>query len=99
MNYQVHAFYMPGKPDAPALINVHGWRSSRHSKPDMDRAIALRELGYNVLSIDLQDNGGDTVEDGQLSMGYKEGYDVLGAFDYLLARGFTSEKNGIMSIS
>src|SRR5260221_12489407 len=99
MNYQVHAFYMPGKPDAPALINGHGWASNRHSKPDMDRAIALRDLGYNVLSIDLQDNGGDTVEDGRLSMGYKERYDVLGAFDYLLARGFISEKIGIVSIS
>ncbi len=99
LNYKVHAFYMPGQAGAPALINVHGWRSSRHSKPDMDRAIALRDLGYNVLSIDLQDNGGDTVEDGRLSMGYKERYDVLGAFDYLLARGFTSNKIGIVSIS
>src|SRR5260221_14600804 len=99
MNYQVHAFYMPGKPDAPALINLHGWPSSRHSKVDMDRAIALRALGYNVLSIDLQDNGGDTVEDGRLSMGYKERYDVLGAFDYLLTRGFATDKIGLVGVS
>src|SRR5260221_9471895 len=97
--YQVHAFYMPGVTGAPALVNVHGWRSSRHSKVDMDRAIALRALGYNVLSIDLQDNGGDTVEDGRLSMGFKERYDVLGAFDYLLTRGFTAHKIGLAGVA
>jgi uncharacterized protein len=101
LNYEVHAFYMPGEAGAgaPALINVHGWRGSRHSEPDMNRAIALRALGYNVLSIDLQDNGGDTVEDGRLSMGYKERYDVLGAFDYLLERGFASDKIGLVGVS
>jgi len=97
--YQVHAFYMPGKGDAPALINVHGWRQSRHSEDTMARAIDLRALGYNVLSIDLQDNGGDTVEDGRLSMGYKERYDVLGAFDYLLSRGYAAEKIGLVGVS
>src|SRR5258708_17012941 len=97
--YQVHAFYMPGVTGAPALVNVHGWRSSRHSKVDMNRAIAMRALGYTVLSIDLQDNGGDTVEDWQLSMGYKERYDVLGAFDYLLTRGFVANKIGLVGES
>jgi dipeptidyl aminopeptidase/acylaminoacyl peptidase len=98
-NYKVYGFYLPGQPDAPALISVHGWKATRHDKYHLDRAAALRDLGYTVLTIDLQDNGGDTVEDGRLSMGYKERYDVLGAFDYLLSRGFTADKIGLVGES
>src|SRR5258708_39727592 len=87
LNYQVHAFYMPGQAGAPALIHVHGWRSSRHSKPDMDRAIALRDLGYNVLSIDLQDNGGLAPTGGAPHLGYKGGGEGGRAFVYAFARG------------
>src|SRR5437868_417254 len=70
--YKVYGWFMPGDTGMPALISVHGYRVTRHDQYHIDRAVALRNLGYNVLSIDLQDNGGDTVEDGRLSMGFKE---------------------------
>src|SRR5262249_20165216 len=81
----------------PVLISVPGYRASRHDQYHIDRAVALRDLGNNVLSIDLQDNGGDTVEDGRLSMGFQEQQDVLGAFDYLLSRGFKPNQIGFVA--
>jgi len=98
-NYQVYAFYLPGRANAPALINVHGYKGTRHNEGELDRANALRALGYNVLSIDLSDNGGDTVGNGRISMGYSERWDVLGAYDYLLTRGFTPDRVGLVGIS
>lgn len=98
-NYKVHGFYLSGQNSKAALISVHGWKATRHDKYHLDRAASLHDLGYTVLSIDLQDNGGDTVEDGRLSMGYKERYDVLGAFDYLLTRGFVANKIGLVGES
>jgi len=98
-DYLVHAFYMPGQPGAPALISIHGWRSSRHNEFDLARGNDLRKLGYSVLSVDLQDNGGDTVQDGHLSLGYGERWDVLGGMDYLMARGFPSDSIGLVGVS
>jgi uncharacterized protein len=97
--YTVYGYYLPGDPDAPALINLHGWKASRHSKFDLSRAEGLRKLGYTVLSIDLSDNAGNTVGNGRISMGYEERYDALGAYDYLLTRGFAPDKIGIVGIS
>src|SRR5436190_918980 len=60
--YKVYAYYLPGEPGYPVLINVHGRFGSRHQTDTLDRAKAWRGLGYSVLSLDLSDNGGDTVE-------------------------------------
>lgn len=98
-NYAVHAFYLPGNPDAPALISIPGYRGNRHDGFHMDRALALRSLGYNVLSLDLSADGGDTVGSGRISMGYSERWDVLGGFDYLMSRGFTPERIGFVGTS
>lgn len=59
----------------------------------------LVELGYNVLSPDLADNSGRTVEDGRISMGFDERYNVLGAYDWLLTQGFTPDRIGLVSES
>jgi len=65
----------------------------------LGRAQALVDLGYTVLSIDLNDNGGQTVNDDRISFGDGERYDVLGAFDYLLEQGFPSDKIGLVGES
>jgi uncharacterized protein len=97
--YTVYAFYLSGEPDFPALISVHGYRGSRHDSYHIDRAQALRDLGYTVLSLDLSDHAGDTVGDGRIGMGYSERWDVLGGYDYLLTRGFTPNKIGLVGES
>jgi uncharacterized protein len=99
-NYPVYAFYFPAnKAGSQALISVHGYRGSRRDDYHLKRATYLRGLGYTVLSIDLSDSGGDTVDNGRISMGYSERWDVLGAFDYLLTRGFAPGEIGLVGES
>ncbi|PJF36628.1 MAG: hypothetical protein CUN49_04515 [Candidatus Thermofonsia Clade 1 bacterium] len=94
-NYQVYAYYLEGEPGMPALIQVHGWRSTRFEPAVLARVAAYRSLGYHVLSLDLSDARGETVGNGRIAMGYEERYDVLGAFDYLLERGFAPDQIGL----
>ncbi len=98
-NYVVHAFFLPGNISAPALISVHGYRNTRHSEYQLNRAADLRTLGYNILSIDLSDNGGDTIGNNRISMGYSERWDVLGAYDYLIMKGFSPDRIGLVGES
>ena len=98
-NYLIHAFYLPGKADHPALISVPGYRETRHDHYHILRAEALRDLGYSVLSVDLADEGGDTIGNGRIGMGYSERWDVLGGFDYLLAQGFAADQIGVVGES
>lgn len=98
-DYTVHGFLLPGDSGAPALISVPGRFNSRHDNYHLNRAVYLHELGYTVLSIDLSDNGGDTVQNGRSSMGFSERWDVLGAFDYLLGLGFSSDRIGLVGES
>ncbi len=97
--YRVYGFYVPGTGRDQALINVHGFKNSRYVPYQIDRAQALRDLGYTVLSIDLSDSAGDTVATGRTAFGYRERWDVLGAFDYLLSRGFAASRIGLVGES
>lgn len=97
--YQVNAFLQRGTADAPALINVHGYRGTRYSEHSLTRAAEMLAMGYTVLTIDLSDNGGSTVANGRISFGYSERWDVLGAFDYLLELGFGADRIGLVGES
>jgi len=98
-NYPVYAFWQTTKPDAPVIINVHGYKGSRYAAYIQKRASILLDMGYNVLTPDLSDNGGKTVEDGHISMGFDEQYDVLGSYDFLISKGFKPEQIGIVAES
>ncbi len=99
-NYPVYGFYLPAsKGGDRALISVHGYRASRRDDYHLKRAVYLRDLGYTVLSIDLSNSGGDTVSNGRIGMGFSERWDVLGAYDYLLTRGFAPGQIGLVGES
>ncbi len=97
-SYQVYGFFTSA-PGAQALISVHGYRRNRRDDYHLKRAAYLHDLGYNVLSIDLSDSGGDTVAQGRISMGFRERWDVLGAYDYLLSKGFAPDHIGLVGES
>ncbi len=97
--YPVYAFWQTTKPDAPVIINVHGYKNSRYSEYIQNRARILLDMGYNVLTPDLSDNGGKTIEDGRISMGFDESYDVLGGYDFLISKGFKPEQIGLVGES
>lgn len=98
-DYPVYAFWQTTNPDAPVIINVHGYKNSRYTTYIQGRADTLIGLGYNVLTPDLSDNSGKTVEDGRISMRFDERYDVLGAYDYLIEQGFTPDRIGLVAES
>lgn len=87
-----------GKGQATIIVS-HGINSNR-----ADTGIGLLEIardlgqrGFNVLLFDLRGHGesGGT----QVSGGYFERLDVLGAFDFLLGRGVPADKIGVMGFS
>lgn len=98
-SYRVQAFLQRGQSGRPALINVHGYRSTRYSRPVLDRSDALNALGYTVITLDLSDNGGATIGNGRISFGYSEKWDVLGAVDVLITLGFTAGNIGLVGES
>lgn len=94
-DYLVYAYYLEGEAGMPAIIQAHGWRSSRFEPAVLERTAKYRSLGYHVLSLDLSDARGETVGNGRIAMGIEERFDVLGAFDYLLTRGFAPDQIGV----
>ena len=98
-NYQVKAFFEPRDTTMPVLIVVHGYRGTRYDKHNREKAAAFTGMGYNVLALDLSDSGGSTYGNGRISMGFSERWDVLGAFDYLLTRGFAADRIGVVGES
>lgn len=75
--------YWPGKrPDAPAVLLLHGVGASRNQTAPMAEALAAK--GYAALAIDLRGHGASTITDH--SYGLDEGFDARAAFDWLKAR-------------
>ena len=92
-------WYMPVSNPRATIIISHGINGNR-----ADTGIGLLEIardmgerGFNTLLFDLRGHGesGGT----QVSGGYFERYDVLGAFDFLLDRGVPPDKIGLQGYS
>lgn len=84
--------------DAPHLIFVHGIGNVRSGNETVALADRLADQGYSILMFDLRGHGSS--EDGRVSGGYFERWDVLGAYDYLVKqRGAEAGKVGIMGFS
>jgi pimeloyl-ACP methyl ester carboxylesterase len=91
------AWFLPTTSDR-ALILVHGLNQCRSCEfygHFVDFAQALRGRGFNVLMIDLRGHGES--EGAHVTMGQQEKWDVLGAADWLHARGF--QKIGALGVS
>ena len=74
-------------PDFPStkatVIVVHGIDSSRHNFDTLMPAAMLARAGFNILLIDLRDQGETTCEDGRHSAGQDESDDILTAAYWL----------------
>lgn len=90
-------WYIPGQTSKPTLIFVHGIDSVRSANKAVDLASRLVAQGFSVLLFDLRghgSSGGDRV-----TGGYLEQWDLLGAFDFLVARGTPPEHIGVVGFS
>ncbi|MBI3396289.1 MAG: alpha/beta fold hydrolase [Spirochaetia bacterium] len=79
-NVTIRGWYVPGRPDAPGVLLVHGRGATRYE--GMRYLPSLHARGFSVLLIDLR-NCGQSQKTFN-SMGYHERKDVHGAIDYLL---------------
>ena len=101
---RLDGWYLPGSgqrvQDNPHVIFVHGLSSVRSGGDGEALQLAGRLVaeGYNLLLFDLRghgQSGGD-----QISGGYFERWDVLGAYDYLVEeKGAASGKVGLLGYS
>lgn len=83
--------------EGPTVIVVHGLNSNRTGDNALALTRRLFDLGYNVLLFDMRGHGESDGE--QVSAGYFEKWDVLGAYDFLVERGVPSASMGVLGNS
>jgi uncharacterized protein len=99
---RIGGWWMPvaGRPDAPAVIAVHGYTASRRDERILLAAGMLHRHGFAVLAIDLRNHGDSARPTGRHSGGVRESADVLGAWDWLVTNGrLPAERIGLFGIS
>jgi dipeptidyl aminopeptidase/acylaminoacyl peptidase len=97
----ISGWWIPSeKPDAPAVVVVHGHTACKRDHDVLLPAGMLHRNGFSVLLIDLRDHGDSTDEDGRYAGGTEEYLDVLGAWDWVRsARSVPEERIGLLGIS
>jgi len=83
-----------------AIILVHGRNARRGEelRGDTSQLVAhFARLGFSVLLVDLRGHGDSA--NARLTFGVRERRDVLGAVDFLLARGYAPRRIGVLGAS
>jgi dipeptidyl aminopeptidase/acylaminoacyl peptidase len=94
------AWWIPAdQPDAPVVVMVHGVGSCRRDPVMLLPAGMLHRNGFAVLMVDLRNQGDSTVTDGRFAGGTQEYLDVLGAWDWVRARGIPPSRIGLLGES
>ncbi len=94
------AWYIASPGSRAAVILVHGRGSSKGFELEADTqplVLALNAMGASVLTIDLRGHGESAT--GRMSFGHHERLDVLGALDWLLARGYEAGRIAVIGAS
>ncbi len=92
----LEGWYLPSQGRGPSVILVHGLSSTRSGRQATQLAGRLVDEGFNALLFDLRGHGNSEGE--MITGGIDEAQDVLGAYDYLLARGLP-DKIGVLGRS
>ena len=93
----LEGWYVPGAPDGPVVLFVHGQGSQRTGDDILPLAADFASRGYGALMFDLRAHG--TSGGDRASGGFFEQRDVLGALDYLQGRGVPPERVGVLAFS
>lgn len=88
------AWWMPSRPDAPAVLLLHAVRADRSSM--VSRARLLRDHGFSVLLIDLQAHGESPGK--AITFGWREAEDARAALAWL-RRGPQTPRVGVIGCS
>lgn len=97
----IRGWYAPGSAgvDEPTVVLVHGRDSCRRDSNVLLPAGMLHRAGFGVLLIDLRNHGESDIDNGHWAGGAKEYADVLGAWDWLVARGHDLARIGLFGAS
>ncbi len=93
----LEGWYMPGLHGKPVVVFVHGIDSTRATGGMTELAAMLNARGFGTLTFDLRGCGESGGE--RMSGGWHERMDVLGAYDYLRARGVPAASIGLIGLS
>ncbi len=97
---QIAAWYIPSEQNQKAIILVHGRDNSRTNgfgDEFVSFANTLHKAGFSVMMIDLRGHGESA--DARFTFGIKERQDILGAVDWLKARGYQAGTIGVLGYS
>jgi fermentation-respiration switch protein FrsA (DUF1100 family) len=97
---QIAAWFLPNGEGTRAVILVHGRDASKQNAISgnlVKLGAALYKAGFTVLMIDMRGHGES--EGARYSFGVYERQDVLGAVDFLVAKGVRPGSIGILGIS
>lgn len=87
-------------PRKPTVIMAHGLNSSRRDFNILMPTSMLVRHGFNVLMIDLRDQGGTTCQDARHSAGQDESDDILTAANWLKTKkAIPLERTGVHGVS
>jgi pimeloyl-ACP methyl ester carboxylesterase len=93
-------WFIPARNSDRVIVFVHGkdsCRSCEFSNRALDFAHDMHERGFNVFMFDLRGHGQSSTA--RVSFGLREKNDVLGAIDWLRAKGFGPGKIGVLGVS
>lgn len=97
---EIAAWFIPAGAEAPVIVMVHGRDASRTAAVAgnfLEEAKLLHDAGFGVLMLDLRGHGESS--DARFTFGLRERYDVLGAVDWLVARGIAPGQIGVLGLS
>lgn len=97
---QLSAWYGAAHDATGAVILVHGRDACRGDElrgSTFELAHALMQEGLSVLMVDLRGHGES--DHARLTFGRRERRDILGAVDFLLARGYRPSRIGVLGAS
>lgn len=96
----ISAWWIPGRPGAPAIVLAHGSHECRRATTVLRPAGMLHRHGYGALVIDLRNQGASTVVNRRIGGGVTEARDVLGAWDWLRhEQGLPPDRIGLYGVS
>ncbi len=92
----LYAWWIPGAPNAPTLVLVHGWaRNLGRMRPYIR---ALHSMGYNLLAFDARNHGSSSPLKRPTVATFAE--DVLSAVEFVLGGGQTDSPSlGVVGLS
>ncbi len=97
---RISGWFVPAEQaSGKVVIVVHGADMCKRNSNVLMTSGMLSKSGFDILLIDLRNHGDSEIVSERFAAGTEEYKDVLGAYDWLIGQGYTSQDIGLMGIS